>query len=155
MANNVNAVTVSGNTTRDPELRETKGGTPVCNLGIAVNRSRKDAEGEYIDEVSFFDVTVWGNYGSLVARKVKKGDHITVQGRLEQQRWEDAETGSKRSKVILIAEQIDGAAMYRSKDEDADVSPTAAPASDAPADSVAPSGDAAPAATPTEDDIPF
>lgn len=148
MANNLNTVAVSGNVTRDPELRETKSGTPVCNLGIAVNRSRKQEDGSYEDDVSFFDITVWGNYGALVARKLKKGDPISLTGRLEQQRWENAE-GENRSKVIIVAEQIDGAGMYRAKDEET------APEASAPASETPAASDAAPAAEPTTDDIPF
>ncbi len=146
MANNINTAVLSGNVTRDPELRHTKGGTAVCNLGLAVNKSRKQEDGSYEDSVSFFDLTIWGNYGELVARKVQKGDAITASGELEQQRWE-AEDGSKRSKVVLVARQIDGAAMYRAKDEE-----NAPVADDAPAATTeAPAADA----TPTTDDIPF
>jgi single-strand DNA-binding protein len=149
MANNLNTLAVSGNLTRDPELRETKSGTPVCNLGIAVNRSRKQDDGSYEDDVSFFDITVWGNYGSLVARKLQKGDAVSLTGRLEQQRW-TTDNDEKRSKVIIVADQIDGAGMYRAKDEET------APEGDAPTDNAAPpASDAAPAAEPTTDDIPF
>ena len=147
MANNINTAVISGNVTRDPELRHTKNGTAVVNIGVAVNKSRKQEDGSYEDSVSFFDLTVWGNYGELVARKVRKGDAITASGELEQQRWE-AEDGTKRSKVVLVARQIDGAAMYRSKDEENESAPVEsapAPTSEAPAE----------AATPTTDDIPF
>jgi len=149
MANNLNTLAVSGNLTRDPELRATKNGTSVCNLGIAVNRSRKQDDGSYQDDVSFFDITVWGNYGELVARKLKKGDPISLTGRLEQQRWEN-EAGEKRSKVIIVSDQIDGAGMYRTKDEE-----TAPEAESAPAETAPAASDAAPAAEPTTDDIPF
>jgi single-strand DNA-binding protein len=151
MANNLNIVALSGNLTRDSELRETKSGTPVCNLGIAVNRSRKQDDGSYQDDVSFFDLTVWGNYGSLVAKKLKKGDPIALTGRLEQQRWEN-DNGEKRSKVIVVVDQIDGAGMYRTKDEENELE---ASLSESPADATPAASDAAPAAEPTTDDIPF
>ena len=145
MANDLNNVTVSGNLTRDPELRNTTGGTSVANLGIAVNKSRK-VDDEYVDAVSFFDVTVWGNYAELVARKLQKGDAISLTGEVEQQRWE-AEDGSKRSKVVIIARQIVGAGMFRSKDDE-----QAPLTEDAPAPSAT---EAAPTAEPSTDDIPF
>ena len=145
MANNLNTVTVSGNLTRDPELRVTSGGTSVANLGIAVNRSRKQEDGSYKDDVSFFDITVWGNYAELVARKCRKGDAVSVQGRLEQQRWE-TDSGDKRSKVVIIAEQLDGAAFYRSKDDENEPASESAPAEETAAE---------PTVDPTDDDIPF
>lgn len=145
---NLNTVAVSGNLTRDPELKTIPSGTSVAELGIAVNRRIKDesAEGGFREEVSFFDVTVWGRYGELVARKLNKGDSVSVQGRLQQQRWQN-EVGENRSKVIIVADQLDGAGMYRSKDEDNDVqasAPAEAPAAEKPA-----------ATTPQTDDIPF
>lgn len=142
---NINTVALSGNLTRDPELRLTSGGTTVANLGMAVNRSRKGDDGEFVDEVSYFDLTAFGNFADLIGRKLRKGDSITVQGRLEQQRWE-AEDGSKRSKVVVIVATIDSDGFFRSKDEDADTS------------AAAEGGEAAeskPKPDPKSDDIPF
>lgn len=106
---NINAVALAGNMTRDPELRYTPNGVAVCNLGLAVNRSRKDGD-EWVDEPSFFDITVFAGRGELCARKLSKGDQVFVQGRLEQQRWE--KDGEKRSKVVVIAEQVEGPAFF-------------------------------------------
>lgn len=140
---NVNTVTVSGNLTRDPELREFGTDGKVANLGIAVNRQRFNKETEeYDNEVSFFDVTVWGNYGALTARKLKKGDSCTVSGRLEQQTWET--DGEKRQKVVIIASDVDSEGYFRSKDEESTPAATAAPAEST-----------TPAATASDDDIPF
>ena len=111
---NINTAAISGNLTRDPELKTIPSGTSVCELGVAVNKSKKTDDG-YVDETSYFDVTVWGNFGELVARKFTKGDFVNIQGELQQQRWENTE-GEKRSKVILIARQVDGPAMYRKAD---------------------------------------
>lgn len=151
---NVNSVVVSGNLTRDPELRSTTNGTSVVNLGIAVNRSYKSesAEGGYAEEVSFFDVTVWGGFGELVARKLRKGDSATIQGRLKQDTWE-TDTGEKRSKVQIIADQIDSDGFFRSKDEDNTA--VAAPAETAPASTAATSTNTETPALPSADDIPF
>lgn len=141
---NVNSATISGNLTRDPELRHTPSGYAVANLGVAVNRTRKDKDTqERIEETSFLDVTVWGGFGELCCRKLRKGDLVTVQGRLEQRSWE-ADDGTKRSKVEIVADQVDGAGLYRSKDEE---NTTTAPATAAPAQ--------APLAAAADDDIPF
>ena len=148
---NINICAVSGNMTRDLELRSTQNGTPVANTAVAINRSRKDetAEGGYREETTFLDITIWGNYAELCARKLKKGDLITVNGRLEQQNWE-SDSGEKRSKIVLIADQIDGAGFFRPASENNDTSAVAtAPAAAAPA--AAPAAPAAPA----DDDIPF
>jgi single-strand DNA-binding protein len=144
---NINICAVSGNMTRDLEVRNTTNGTPVANTAVAINRSRKDdtAEGGYREETTFLDITIWGAYAELCARKLKKGDSITVNGRLEQQNWE-SDSGEKRSKIVLIADQIDSEGFFRSKTED---NAPSAVNTEAPAPAVA----AAPA--PANDDIPF
>ncbi len=96
-----NKVILAGNLTRDPELRFTTGGIPVCDFGIAVNRVRSKEE----DAVDFFDVSAWRELGETVANYKKKGDPILVEGRLQYRTWE-AQDGSKRSKVDVTAENI-------------------------------------------------
>jgi single-strand DNA-binding protein len=108
----VNTVTVSGRATRDPELRHTQSGHAVCEFGIAVDEYKKDAE----NEVSFFDVVVWNAFGELIANKLTKGDLLTVQGRLRQDRWQ-TEGGENRSKVRITASQIDGQFMFKKSEE--------------------------------------
>jgi single-strand DNA-binding protein len=136
MASSINTVVVSGRVTRDTELRHTKGGTPVANNGIAVERyNKEDPENPF---VSFFNFTAFGGFAELLARKLKKGDPITLEGRLEQRSWE-AEDGSKRSVVEVIANNVIGDFLFRSKSEDNDVT----------AEGGAPAADAA------DDDIPF
>lgn len=144
---NVNSVVISGNLTRDPELKLLPSGTSVASSSVAVNRRYKDesAEDGYAEEVSFFDVSVFGKFAELVARKLKKGDGVTVQGRLKQNRWQ-TEDGQNRSRVEIIADQIDSDGFFRSKDEDNDTSATAEPQAQASAQG---------ATQPTGDDIPF
>lgn len=113
----VNTVTVSGRLTRDPELRHTNSGTAVCNIGIASSRSRKQDDGSYAEETSFFDGVVWSGFGELVARKLQKGDLVTVSGRLQQRSWE-GDDGTKRSKVEIVVNDVSGQGMYRTKDEE-------------------------------------
>lgn len=117
MAGSINQVAVSGNLTRDPELRHTPGGTAVVNLGMANDRNRKDTDGEWIVETSFFDVTVWGKHGEFCARKLKKGSQVFVVGRLEQQQWQDKESGGNRSKVIIVASRVEGPDFFTPGDE--------------------------------------
>lgn len=98
-------VSIVGNLSRDPELRTTGNGKSVCGLGVAVGYSYKDANGEWVDKPSFFDVTVWGPQGEACAKYLTKGRQVAVSGRLDQQTWE-AQDGSKRSKVGIVADQV-------------------------------------------------
>ena len=103
MASNINRVVLSGNLTRDPEIKEV-GSTSLCVLGLAVNASRKNAQGEWEDKPNFFDVNVWGPQGVNCAKFLKKGSSIVLDGRLEWQSWE--KDGKKQSKVLVVAQQV-------------------------------------------------
>ncbi len=105
MARGIAHVTLVGNLTRDPELRQTPSGSSVCQLGVAVNSSYKDASGQWVEKPNFFDIVVWGPQGENCARYLTKGRQIAVDGRLDQRSWE-AQDGSKRSKVEIIAETV-------------------------------------------------
>ena len=105
-ATNINTVVITGNLTRDPELRSTPGGTAVCKLRVAVNSSRKDGQtGEWIDKPNYFDVTVWGAQGENCANYLSKGRPVAVSGRLDWREWE-AQDGSKRQAVEIIANSV-------------------------------------------------
>jgi single-strand DNA-binding protein len=145
---NVNTVTVSGNLTRDPEVKwlSDNGEAAIVNLGIAVNRRVRDenAEGGYAEDVDFFDIDVKGKFALLVAKKLRKADFAAVSGRLDYQAWETSE-GEKRSKVVIDAREIDSEGFFRSREEDRAIGGgEAAPAAAKP-----------PTATPKSDDIPF
>lgn len=101
-----NTVIVTGNITRDPEVRSTKGGANVTSFGLAVNRrwQNRDTQ-EWEEQVSFVDVTVWNDMGDNVAASLYKGDRCTVVGRLEQQSWE-TDNGDKRSKIQIVADDV-------------------------------------------------
>lgn len=102
----VNAVTVIGNLTRDPDLRYTQAGLAVCNASIACNRRwQNKSTQEWEEKVSYLDVTVWGTQGQNAADSLRKGDRIFVTGRFEQRSWED-DTGNKRSKIELVADVV-------------------------------------------------
>ncbi len=96
---NFNRVVLAGNLTRDPELRFTNDGIPVCSFGLAVNRVRSRSE-----EVDFFNITAWRELGETVANYKKKGDPILLEGRLQYRTWE-AQDGSKRSAVDVVADR--------------------------------------------------
>ena len=103
----INRVVVSGNLTRDPELRTTAGGMAVLKLGIAVNDRRKNPQsGEWEDSPNFFDVTVFGQRGESLSRFLSKGTKIAVEGKLRWSQW-DTPDGDKRSKVEIIADDIE------------------------------------------------
>ena len=99
-----NTVMVVGNATRDPELRFTPSGTPVCTFGLAWNR-RYERGGEQVEETSFFDVTCWSSLAENVAESITKGARVIVSGRLDQRSWETPE-GDKRSRVEIVAEEV-------------------------------------------------
>ena len=99
-----NMVTIVGNATRDPELRFTPSGTPICNFGVAWNR-RYERNGEQVEEVSFFDVTCWSSLAENVAETVTKGTRVLVSGRLDQRSWETPD-GERRSKVEIVADDV-------------------------------------------------
>jgi|SRR5215213_11276226 len=100
MAVTFNQVTLAGNLTRDPELRFTNDGVPVCQIGLAVNDPYSKN-----DRVDFFDISIWRELGESVANYKKKGDPILLTGRLRYRTW-DAQDGSKRSKVDVEATQV-------------------------------------------------
>ncbi len=101
---NVNRVVVSGNLTRDPELRQLAGGSSVCKLRIAVNTRKKDRDSnQWSDHPNYFDVTVWGAQGENVAKYLQKGSALLVDGRLEWREWQ-AQDGTNRQSVEIIAE---------------------------------------------------
>ncbi len=157
-ASNVNVVVITGNLTRDPELRHLGSGTAVCKLRVAVNSRRKDGQtGEWVDKPNYFDVTVWGAQGENCANYLSKGRPVAVEGRLDWREWED-QGGNKRQSVEIIANTVQ---FLGSRDGSGGGNGNGGggggfspPRSDVPADesdfSPAPSGGGA-----SEDDIPF
>jgi single-strand DNA-binding protein len=143
MAGNINRVVLVGNLTRDPELRHTPSGTPVCSLRLAVNTRRKDESGQWTDKPNYFDITVWGQQGENCAQYLSKGRPVAVDGRLEWREWE-AQDGSKRQAVEVVAESV----QFLGGRQDAEA------AAYVPAGATAGAGDDFPT-SPTDDDIPF
>jgi single-strand DNA-binding protein len=105
MAGDINRVTLVGRLTRDPELRHLPSGTPVLQLGLAVNGRQKDDAGNWTDKPNFFDVKVFGNQAEMLANHLAKGRRVGIDGRLDWSSWE-AQDGGKRSKVEVIANTV-------------------------------------------------
>ena len=104
----INRVTISGNLTRDPELRATPGGTQVLSFGVAVNDRRKNQQtGQWEDQPNFIDCTLFGNRAEALSRILRKGMKVAVEGRLRQSRWQDKQTGQNRSKIEVIPDEVD------------------------------------------------
>jgi single-strand DNA-binding protein len=104
-ATNINRVVISGNLTRDPELRSIpSSGTSVCSLRIAVNSRRKDESGQWVDKPNYFDVSVFGAQGDNCAQYLSKGRPVAVDGRLNWREWE--KDGIKRQSVDIIADSV-------------------------------------------------
>ena len=148
MAGNINRVVLVGNLTRDPELRHTPSGTPVCSLRLAVNTRRKDESGQWTDKPNYFDITVWGQQGENCAQYLSKGRPVAIDGRLEWREWE-AQDGAKRQAVEVVAESVqflgsrrDGESSLRAGRRHCGAGAGAGGGEDFPT-------------SPTDDDIPF
>ncbi|MDO4759242.1 MAG: single-stranded DNA-binding protein [Candidatus Saccharibacteria bacterium] len=106
MARGFSKAIITGNITRDPELRTTPSGASVCSFSVAVNRSFRDSSGNQQESVSFIDCSAWGKAGEIINQFAKKGTGILVSGRLDQRSWEDKNSGQKRSRVEIVVEDF-------------------------------------------------
>lgn len=156
----INNVTVSGNLTRDPDVRYTQSGTAVCNLRIANNKRVKDdnAPGGWKDAPRFFDVTVWSGMGEWCGKNLGKGSGVVVSGELDWNEWKDKE-GNNRQSVYITAYSV---VPQRPGESNGGGGGGFSQRSDVPVDTAdfAPRADPAPAARtadnlPVDDDIPF
>ena len=148
----INRVVISGNLTRDPDLRSTASGMPVLGFGVAVNDRRKNQQtGEWEDYPNFIDCTMFGARAQSVSRFLSKGIKVAIEGKLRWSQWE--RDGQKRSKIEVIVDEIE---FMTSRNDGAPraAAPMTAPMAQAPMA-------AAPMAAPVvdasvyDDDIPF
>jgi single-strand DNA-binding protein len=102
----LNKVLLMGNLTRDPELRVTPKGTPICQFSLAINRQFKMESGESREEVIYVDVEAWGKQGETISKYVTKGRPLFVEGRLRLDQWEDKNTKEKRSRMKVVLENF-------------------------------------------------
>ena len=100
-----NRVILMGNLTRDPELRYIASGTAVTDVGLAVNDRRKNANGEWVEETQFIDVTLWGRTAEVASEYLSKGRPVLIEGRLKYDTWESPQ-GEKRSKLRVVGERM-------------------------------------------------
>lgn len=146
-----NKVVLVGNLTRDPELRYTPKGTAIAKIGLAVNRTWKSESGETKEEVTFVDVDVFGRTAENVGQYMRKGSPILIEGRLRLDTWEDKQTNQKRSKLGVVAENVQFLGSPRG--EGGGEAPRPKPAQGAkPAAGADEASDASPS---EEDDVPF
>lgn len=150
-ATNINRVVMTGNLTRDPELRNLPSGMSVCSLRVASNTRRKDPNGEWGDKANYFSVTVWGAQGENCSQYLSKGRPVAIDGRLEWREWEAKDGSGKRQSIDIIADSVQFLGSRDSAGENNGSRFT--PQSDVPADTA----DFQPAATggSSDDDIPF
>lgn len=148
----INAVALSGNLTRDPELRTLPSGATLCQLRIASNERNKNQNGDWEDRPMYFDITIWKGMGEWVSNNVKKGDQIVVHGRLRWREW--GEEGSKRQAVDITADSIVPVPRSSSSSGSSGSSsnPVRTNQTDIPVDSPEPQPVYG---SPDEDDIPF
>jgi single-strand DNA-binding protein len=104
VARSLNQVTLMGNLTRDPELRQTPNGQNVTSFSLALNRSYKDSSGEWQEATDYIDIVCWGPLAERVDQYLSKGRRCLVQGRLQSRSWE--QDGNKRSKVEVLANDV-------------------------------------------------
>ena len=150
-ATNITRVILTGNLTRDPELRNTPSGMAVCSLRIATNSSRKDESGQWVDKPNYFSVTVWGAQGENCARFLEKGRPVAGDGRHDWREYQDKD-GNKGEAVDIVADRVQ---FLGSRDGgDAGNGSRFTPQSDVPADT-ADFQTAAAGAGQSDDDIPF
>lgn len=104
----INRVNITGNLTRDPELRSTAGGMAVLGFGVAVNDRRKNQQtGQWEDYPNFVDCTMFGNRAEALSRILRKGMKVAIEGKLRYSSWEDKNGGGRRSKIEIIPDEVE------------------------------------------------
>jgi single-strand DNA-binding protein len=156
-ATNINRVIITGNLTRDPELRSLQSGMSVCSLRVACNTRRKDNQsGEWVDKPNYFDVTIWGRQGENAAQYLSKGRPVAIDGRLEWREWQDQQ-GNKRQSVDIIADNVQFLSSPEGFNGGGGGGNGFTPQSDVPVstDDFAPAPVGGGGGAPADDDIPF
>jgi single-strand DNA-binding protein len=138
MAININRVVLTGNLTKDPELRALPSGTSVCELRLACNGRRKSDDGTWAEKPNYFTVKVWGGQADAAGRYLSKGSPVAIDGCLEWREWDAKDDGGKRQAVEIVAESVQFLPDGKNRPEEADQE-----------------SDFQPAPTGGDDDIPF
>lgn len=111
----INSVSISGNLTRDCELRTTQNGTQILTFTVAVNDRRKDQNGKWVDVPNYIDCCIFGNRAESVSRFISKGSKVSCHGKLRWSQWE--KDGSKRSKIEVIVDEIEFMSQSKARHE--------------------------------------
>jgi single-strand DNA-binding protein len=148
MARSLNQVTLMGNLTRDPELRQTPTGQNVTSFSLALNRAYKDQSGEWQEVTDYIDIVCWGPLAERVAQYLSKGRRCLVQGRLQSRSWE--QDGTKRSKVEVLANDV---TFLDSRGASSDDASTISDTTEAPAPAAASSTKLKPSKKARKDDV--
>ena len=106
MSLNLNKIMIAGRLTRDPEIKYTPSGLTIAEIGLAVNRRRKGADGTWGEEATFLDVTLWEAQAEVAQQHLHTGDGVLIEGRLHKDTWEDKATGKKRSSLKIVGERM-------------------------------------------------
>lgn len=106
MSKNINTVTIAGRTTKDPEIKVTPSGNAILSFSLAVNDTKKNAQGEWEETANFFDCVLFGKRAESLAQYIPKGSKLTINGRLHQDRWQ-GQDGTNRSRVSIIVQDIE------------------------------------------------
>lgn len=101
-----NRVVLLGNLTRDPVLRYLPSGIAVCDLGLAVNDRRKNPNGEWVDEPTFVDITLFDRQAETAGEYLTKGSPVLIEGRLKMDRWQDKNDGQTRTKLKVVGDRL-------------------------------------------------
>jgi len=152
---NVNRVFLAGNLTRDPQVRFLANEKAVAEFGLAINRKFKGADGSLKEETTFVDIEVWGRTAELCSQYLTKGRGCFIEGRLKLDTWEDKKDGSKRSKLRVVADNVQFLDGGKGRGEGAPASDGADVEGDAPAAPARPSRPASPAPAASDDEPPF
>ena len=148
-----NKVILMGNLTRDPELRYTPSGLAIASIGIAINRRKKDQDGNQKEEVTFVDITAFDKQAEMIGQYFQKGKGIHIEGRLKFDQWEDKNTGQKRSRLGVVLERFSFIGDGQS-DGGSPAPQQSAPQQSAPPPPSQPA-DGPPVDGPGDDDVPF
>ena len=163
MGGNINRVNISGNLTRDPELRGAASGTQVLSFGVAVNDRRKNQQtGEWEDVPNFVDCVMFGNRATALADMLRKGNKVAIEGKLRYSAWE-AKDGTKRSKLEVVVDEVEflssrnqqGGGQQHGQPAPSYPAPAYSAPAPAPQRSQAPVRNPPSAAAPYDEDIPF
>jgi single-strand DNA-binding protein len=130
---NLNRVLLIGNLTRDPEIRYTPKGTAVADVGLAINRVLNTEEGERREEVTYVDVVLWARLAEIADQYLKKGRPVFIEGRLQLDSWDDKQTGQKRSRLRVVAENMQLLGSRSESEAAASTTPRRSPGPAAPA----------------------